>query len=146
MTEVVTQEEIKKPKLDGLGRSYGTGRRKRSIARVWLKKGSGKITVNKKDINVYFLRPTSKMILNDVFVDVGAEGLFDVDCTVKGGGLSGQAEAILHGIARALDSYNPEAYHETLRKLGLLTRDPRVVERKKYGRKKARKKPQFSKR
>jgi small subunit ribosomal protein S9 len=137
--------EIKKSEIDQLGRSYGTGRRKESAARVWIKRGHGKITVNGKDIVQYFGRPVLRMVINQVFGKTNTVDQFDVDCTVKGGGLSGQAGAILHGVARALDKYNPEL-HKTLRKEGFLTRDSRAVERKKPGKPKARKSFQFSKR
>lgn len=141
----VTTPETKKPELDQQGRAYGTGRRKLSSSRVWVKKGNGKITINGKDITAYFGRPVLRMIVNQVFAKTNTVDQFDVDCTVKGGGLSGQAGAILHGLARALDKYNPEL-HKTLRKEGFLTRDSRAVERKKPGRPKARKSFQFSKR
>jgi small subunit ribosomal protein S9 len=147
MTDAIAATETveNKPQIDDLGRSYATGRRKTSADRVWIKKGKGKITVNKKDIATYFGRPVLQMIINDVFKETNTEGDFDVICTVKGGGLSGQAGAIKHGIARALDKYNP-TLHKTLRKGGYLTRDSRMVERKKPGKPKARKSFQFSKR
>jgi small subunit ribosomal protein S9 len=132
-------------KIDSLGRSYATGRRKESIARVWIKRGTGKITVNGKDVAVYFNRPTLRMIINQPFVSTESLDKFDVVATTVGGGLSGQAGAVRHGISRALDLFNPDL-HSTLRKEGFLTRDSRVVERKKYGRSKARKRFQFSKR
>lgn len=141
-----TIEQPREPKLDKLGRSYGTGRRKDSVARVWIKRGSGKVTVNGKEIENYFARPTLRMILNQPFVAVAEEGKFDVTCTVKGGGLSGQAGAVRHGISRALDNFDPITYHKALRQGGFLTRDSRVVERKKYGKAKARRSFQFSKR
>ncbi|MCE3233528.1 MAG: ribosomal protein [Rickettsiaceae bacterium] len=141
-TELVTE---KKAEIDSLGRSYGTGRRKCSSARVWIKRGTGKITVNGKDITVYFGRPVLRMVINQVFQATNSVGQFDVECTIKGGGLSGQAGAVLHGISRALDKYNPDN-HKVLRKGGFLTRDSRVVERKKPGKPKARKSFQFSKR
>lgn len=134
------------PKIDAQGRSYGTGRRKDSVARVWIKPGTGKFSVNGKDLAGYFGRATSQMIINQPFDAVDAKGKFDVYATVKGGGLSGQAGAIRHGISRALDSFNPSEYHKTLRKGGFLTRDSRAVERKKYGKAKARRSFQFSKR
>ena len=133
------------PVIDSLGRSYATGRRKNSTARVWIKPGKGKVTVNKRDITVYFGRPVLRMIVNQVFDATNNKNNFDVVCTVKGGGLSGQAGAIRHGIARALDKYNP-TNHKILRKMGFLTRDSRTVERKKPGFKKARRSFQFSKR
>lgn len=132
-------------KIDKLGRSYATGRRKESIARVWIKRGTGKITVNKIDITQYFKRPTLRMIINQPFVATESTGKFDVIVTTLGGGLSGQAGAVRHGISRALDLFNPDL-HLILRREGYLTRDSRVVERKKYGRKKARRRFQFSKR
>ena len=136
----------KEPKVDAQGRSYGTGRRKDSSARVWVKPGKGKIEINGKDVTNYFGRPVLRMIINQVFEVTNSEGHFDLFCTVKGGGLSGQAGAIRHGIARALDNFNPVTYHKLLRTAGFLTRDSRAVERKKPGRKKARKSFQFSKR
>ena len=145
MSEALAATETKKPQIDSLGRSYGTGRRKNSTARVWVKKGNGKITINGRGIEKYFGRPVLRMVINQVFDVTNTVNEFDVDCTVKGGGLSGQAGAILHGIARALDKFNPEL-HKSLRKAGLLTRDSRVVERKKPGQAKARKSFQFSKR
>ncbi len=145
MTAEVAQVEIKEPKIDSLGRSYGTGRRKESSARVWVKKGKGKIIVNKKDVTGYFVRPVLRMIINQPFAATQTEGQFDIYCTVTGGGASGQAGAIRHGIARALDAYNP-SLHSVLRKGGFLTRDSRAVERKKYGKAKARRSFQFSKR
>lgn len=134
------------PEVDAQGRSYGTGRRKDSSARVWVKPGKGKIEINGKDVTNYFGRPVLRMIINQVFEVTNSEGHFDVFCTVQGGGLSGQAGAIRHGIARALDRFNPVTYHKLLRTAGFLTRDSRAVERKKPGRKKARKSFQFSKR
>lgn len=144
-TEVETQEP-KKPVIDKEGRSYGTGRRKNAIARVWVKRGKGKITVNGKTVEQYFARPVLRMIINQPFASLGEEGKFDVIVTVVGGGLSGQAGAVRHGIARALDNFDPQGFHKTLRTGGYLTRDSRVVERKKYGRAKARRRFQFSKR
>lgn len=143
-TEAKTEE--RKAKIDSFGRAYGTGRRKNSSARVWIKRGSGKVTINKKEFSVYFGRPVLRMIINQIFDKTNTSGQFDVICTVKGGGLSGQAGAILHGIARAMVHFDPTSYHKTLRKLGFLTRDSRSVERKKPGRAKARKSFQFSKR
>ncbi len=124
---------------------YGTGRRKDAIARVFLKRGTGKITVNGRDLAVYFARPVLRMIINQPFGAIDRIGNFDVNCTVVGGGLSGQAGAIRHGISRALDEYDT-IFHKALRTGGFLTRDSRVVERKKYGHKKARRSFQFSKR
>lgn len=144
MTAVQTEE--KKPAIaDSKGRFYATGRRKTSSARVWVKPGNGKITINKKDVEKYFGRPVLRMIINQAFEVTDNMGKIDVVCTVEGGGLSGQAGAIRHGIARALDKYNPDL-HTALRKAGFLTRDSRAVERKKPGRAKARKSFQFSKR
>jgi small subunit ribosomal protein S9 len=145
MSEVLESTEVKKQEIDKLGRSYGTGRRKESSARVWVKKGSGKITINGKDSAVYFGRPVLRMVINQIFAVTKTTGEMDVICTVKGGGLSGQAGAILHGLARAMDRFNPE-FHSTLRQAGFLTRDNRKVERKKPGKAKARKSFQFSKR
>lgn len=126
-------------------RTYGTGRRKDAAARVWITRGSGKITVNGKEITEYFARPVLRMIINQPFAALGRAGNFDVFCTVTGGGLSGQAGAVRLGISRALDYYDNE-FHKTLRQGGFLTRDARVVERKKYGKAKARRSFQFSKR
>ncbi|MFW0776472.1 MAG: 30S ribosomal protein S9 [Rickettsiales bacterium] len=125
--------------------TYGTGRRKNAIARVWLKRGNGKITVNGKDLESYFARPVLRMIINQPFSSIDRVGNFDINCTVLGGGLSGQAGAVRLGISRALDAYD-ETFHKPLRKNGFLTRDSRVVERKKYGHAKARRSFQFSKR
>ncbi len=125
---------------------YGTGRRKKSIARVRLYPGTGVVTINKRDISDYFGLDTLKLVVNQPFGVTGTEGKFDVVCTVVGGGVSGQAGAIRHGIARALDQASTEEYHALLKKAGLLTRDPRMKERKKYGLKAARRAPQFSKR
>jgi small subunit ribosomal protein S9 len=143
---VETTVEIRKPKVDANGRAYGTGRRKDAAARVWIKPGSGKIVVNGNPVSDYFKRPVLQMIINQPFEATNNSKKFDVFCTVKGGGLSGQAGAVRHGISRALDNFNPEVNHVTLRQEGYLTRDSRVVERKKFGRKKARKSFQFSKR
>jgi small subunit ribosomal protein S9 len=137
--------ETKKPQKDRLGRSYGTGRRKTSVARVWVKPGSGKITINKQDVDEYFHRKLLKKIIQAPFEATGTSGQFDIVCTVTGGGTSGQAEAIRHGLARALDKFDPNL-HKSLKSAKLLTRDARKVERKKYGRHKARKSTQFSKR
>ncbi len=125
---------------------YGTGRRKSSVARVFLVAGKGKITVNKRDIDEYFGLETLKTIIRQPLVATGTEGKFDIICTVKGGGTTGQAGAIRHGIARALLEVDSDEYRTTLKKAGYLTRDPRMKERKKYGLKKARRAPQFSKR
>ena len=134
-----------KPVKDALGRSYATGRRKNAVARVWIKPGSGKVTVNHIDIDKYFVRASSRYVLLQPFGATNTSGQFDVFCTVVGGGHSGQAGAILLGIARALDKFDP-SLHSTLRQGGFLTRDSRIVERKKYGQHKARKSTQFSKR
>ena len=125
--------------------AYGTGRRKNAIARVWLKRGTGKITVNGRELEVYFARPVLRMIINQPFAAIDRIGNFDITCTVIGGGLSGQAGAVRLGISRALDIYD-NIFHKALRAGGFLTRDSRVVERKKYGHKKARRSFQFSKR
>ena len=132
-------------KLDKQGRAYATGRRKDAVARVWLKPGTGKITVNGRDQEVYFARPTLRLIINQVFDIADRKGQYDVVATVSGGGLSGQAGAVRHGISTALTRYEP-ALRTTVKREGFLTRDPRVVERKKYGRAKARRSFQFSKR
>ena len=132
-------------KRDSKGRAYATGRRKDAVARVWLKPGSGKITINGRDQEIYFARPTLRLVINQVFGITEREGQYDVVCTVKGGGLSGQAGAVRHGISRALVAYEP-ALRPVLKPGGFLTRDPRAVERKKYGRPKARRSFQFSKR
>ncbi len=142
--EAVVVEE-RKPKLDESGRSYATGRRKVSTARVWMKPGKGNIEVNGKKVENYFKRPVLRMIINQPFAVTDNEGRFDLYITVKGGGLSGQAGAVRHAISRALDNYDPTV-HKTLRVGGFLTRDSRVVERKKYGKRKARRSFQFSKR
>ena len=137
--------EPREPVRDALGRSYATGRRKDAVARVWIKPGSGKVVVNGKPINVYFARPVLQMILKQPFTVSGTEDQFDVMATVKGGGLSGQAGAVKHGVSRALQLYDP-SLRGALKAAGFLTRDSRVVERKKYGRRKARRSFQFSKR
>ena len=131
--------------LDKFGRAYATGRRKDAVARVWLKPGSGKIIVNGRDQEVYFARPTLRLVINQPFGVADREGQYDVVATVKGGGLSGQAGAVKHGISQALTKYEP-ALRSAVKAAGFLTRDPRVVERKKYGRAKARRSFQFSKR
>jgi small subunit ribosomal protein S9 len=136
---------LPEPQRDALGRSYATGKRKDAVARVWIKPGSGKVTVNGKEQNTYFARPVLQMILAQPFSVAGVEGEFDVVATVKGGGLSGQAGAVKHGISKALQLYNP-ALRAALKAAGFLTRDSRVVERKKYGKRKARRSFQFSKR
>jgi len=136
---------IREPKRDDFGRSYATGKRKDAIARVWIKPGSGKVMVNRKEMNSYFARPVLQMILRQPFQVAGVEDQFDVNATVKGGGLSGQAGAVKHGISKALQLYEP-ALRGALKSAGFLTRDSRVVERKKYGKRKARRSFQFSKR
>ena len=136
---------VRKAKKDKLGRSYATGKRKDAVARVWIKAGKGDITINDKSIDQYFARPVLKMIINQPFEVTNRINEFDVVCTVKGGGLSGQAGAIKHGISKALNEFEPEL-RDSLKKAGFLTRDDRTVERKKYGRAKARRSYQFSKR
>jgi len=137
--------EKKEPKLDSLGRAYATGRRKESVARVWIKKGSGKVTVNGKPQEQYFGRQTHLLVLNQPFLIVDRVNNFDVIATVKGGGLSGQAGAVRHGISRALENFEP-TLRPGLKKAGMLTRDARVVERKKIGKHKARRTKQWAKR
>lgn len=132
-------------KLDAFGRAYATGKRKSSVARVWLKPGSGKITVNKKDYESYFARPVLKMMIDQPFVVAGCAGQYDVFATVKGGGLSGQAGALRHGISCAMAHFDP-MIRPSLKQHKFLTRDSRRVERKKYGQPKARRRFQFSKR
>ena len=136
---------VAEPKIDDKGRSYATGKRKNAIARVWIKPGPGKIIVNGRDQETYFARPVLRMVINQPFAVTEREDQYDVMCTVKGGGLSGQAGAVKHGISKALTYYEP-ALRGPLKKEGFLTRDSRVVERKKYGRRKARRSFQFSKR
>ncbi|WP_422366514.1 30S ribosomal protein S9 [Pelagibius sp.] len=137
--------ETAEPQRDAQGRSYATGKRKDAVARVWIKPGSGKVTVNGKDQTEYFARPVLRMILDQPFVVADRTSQFDVVCTVRGGGLSGQAGAVRHGISKALMLYEP-GLRPVLKRGGFLTRDSRVVERKKYGRAKARRSFQFSKR
>jgi small subunit ribosomal protein S9 len=136
---------LREQQLDAYGRAYATGRRKDAVARVWLKPGTGKIVVNGRDQEVYFARPTLRLVINQVFDITERRGQYDVVATVKGGGLSGQAGAVRHGISTALTRYEP-GLRTTVKREGFLTRDPRVVERKKYGKAKARKSFQFSKR
>ena len=136
---------IRDKEVDAQGRAYATGRRKDAVARVWIKPGSGKITVNGRDQEVYFARPTLRLVINQVFDVSERTGQYDVVCTVKGGGLSGQAGAVKHGIAQALSKFEP-LLRSSVKSAGFLTRDSRVVERKKYGKAKARKSFQFSKR
>ncbi len=145
MVSTPTSEEDDKPKLDSLGRAYSTGKRKGAVARVWIKKGSGQITVNKTPVEKYFARPTLQMIIQQAFSVTSAENQFDVMATVKGGGLSGQAGAVRHGLSKALTIFDKEL-RVALKAAGFLTRDSRVVERKKYGKPKARRSFQFSKR
>ena len=142
MVEVAAPRE---PVRDALGRTYATGKRKDAVARVWIKPGSGKVVINGKDQDVYFARPVLQLILRQPMQIAGVEGEFDVFATVKGGGLTGQAGAVKHGISKALQLYEP-SLRSALKAAGFLTRDSRVVERKKYGRKKARRSFQFSKR
>ena len=145
--ENVEEREVEneKPKLDSLGRSYATGKRKDAIARVWVKQGNGKIVVNKKTLDKYFARPTLQMIIQQAMSVANVENQFDVMATVKGGGLSGQAGAVRHGISKALTLFDSQM-RGALKEAGFLTRDSRVVERKKYGKPKARRSFQFSKR
>jgi small subunit ribosomal protein S9 len=132
-------------KLDKLGRAYATGKRKDAVARVWIKPGSGKITINNRAFDVYFARPVLRMIVQQPLVIAKRLGQYDLMVTCAGGGLSGQAGAVRHGLSKALTNFEPEL-RPALKKEGFLTRDPRVVERKKYGKKKARRSFQFSKR
>jgi len=132
-------------KLDASGRAYATGKRKNAIARVWIKPGNGRVTVNGKDFDKFFARPVLQMILQQPIIAAARKDQYDVDATVSGGGLSGQAGAVRHGISKALTYYEPEL-RPVLKKGGFLTRDSRVVERKKYGKAKARRSFQFSKR
>jgi|SRR5918999_3284130 small subunit ribosomal protein S9 len=148
LTQTVATEpdlEPAAPKIDAQGRAYATGRRKSAVARVWVKPGAGRITVNDRDLQVYFARPALRMIINQPFAAANRVQQFDVVCTVTGGGLSGQAGALRHGISRALVAYDP-GLRPPLKSGGFLTRDPRRVERKKYGLRKARRSFQFSKR
>lgn len=142
---VIAAAPVREPIRDELGRSYATGKRKDAVARVWIKPGSGKVSVNGKDMPEYFARPVLQMVLRQPFEVAGVEGQFDVMATVKGGGLSGQAGAVKHGISIALQNYDP-SLRAALKAAGFLTRDSRVVERKKYGKRKARRSFQFSKR
>ena len=143
--EVVVEAAPAEPKIDKQGRAYATGRRKNAIARVWIKRGTGQITVNGRDISAYFARPVLQMVLQQPFEAAERTGEFDVVATVVGGGLSGQAGAVRHGISRALTNFEP-SLRPALKAGGFMTRDPRVVERKKYGKAKARRSFQFSKR
>ena len=141
----VSTMPLREQELDKQGRAYATGRRKDAVARVWLKPGSGKITINGRDQEVYFARPTLRLVINQVFGITEREGQYDVVCTVKGGGLSGQAGAVKHGISQAITRYEP-VLRAPVKAAGFLTRDSRTVERTKYGRAKARRSVQFSKR
>ena len=132
-------------KVDKYGRAYATGKRKDAVARVWVKPGSGKISVNTRDVEIYFARPVLRMMIQQPLVAAARSGQYDVICTVPGGGLSGQAGAVRHGLSKALTNFEPEL-RGVLKKGGFLTRDSRVVERKKYGKAKARRSFQFSKR
>ncbi|MEM1161572.1 MAG: 30S ribosomal protein S9 [Pseudomonadota bacterium] len=148
MTEETPVEEPRapaEPVRDELGRSYATGKRKDAVARVWVKPGTGKVTVNGRDMSTYFARPVLQMVIGQPFTIANVADQFDVMATVKGGGLSGQAGAVKHGISKALSLYDPEL-RPALKAAGFLTRDARVVERKKYGKRKARRSFQFSKR
>jgi small subunit ribosomal protein S9 len=136
---------LREQQLDKFGRAYATGRRKDAVARIWLKPGSGKIVVNGKEQEAYFARPTLRLVINQPFDVADRRGQYDVEATVKGGGLSGQAGAVKHGIAQALTRYEP-SLRTVVKQAGFLTRDSRAVERKKYGRAKARRSFQFSKR
>jgi small subunit ribosomal protein S9 len=142
---VQPEAPLREQQLDKYGRAYATGRRKDAVARVWLKPGSGKIEINGRDQTVYFARATLRLVINQPFGITDRAGQYDVVATVKGGGLSGQAGAVLHGIAQALSRYEP-ALRTMVKREGFLTRDSRVVERKKYGKAKARRSFQFSKR
>ncbi|MBL4616422.1 MAG: 30S ribosomal protein S9 [Robiginitomaculum sp.] len=145
--DVTSVEEVvlPEPKIDDLGRAYATGKRKDAVARVWIKPGSGKITINGRDQETYFARPVLRMMLQQPFIAADRKDNYDVIATAKGGGLSGQAGAVRHGISKALILFEP-ALRPPLKAGGFLTRDSRVVERKKFGRKKARRSFQFSKR
>ena len=144
-TTEAEQPVVREKVRDALNRSYATGKRKDAVARVWVKPGSGKVTVNGKEVAQYFARPVLQMVIGQPFKVANVSGQFDVMATVKGGGLSGQAGAVKHGISKALSLWDPEL-RPALKAAGFLTRDPRVVERKKYGRAKARRSFQFSKR
>ena len=133
------------PKIDKQGRAYATGKRKDAVARVWIRPGAGKIVINTRDIEIYFARPVLRMLIQQPLVATNRGGQYDVTCTVSGGGLSGQAGAVRHGLSKALMNFEPDL-RGALKKGGFLTRDSRVVERKKYGRAKARRSFQFSKR
>ena len=145
LAEAVEAAPLPEPQIDDLGRSYGTGRRKDAVSRVWMKPGKGVVMVNGKPLTEYFARPVLQMMLMQPFAIADRLNQYDIICTVKGGGLSGQAGAVRHGLSRALVAYEP-GLRPILKKNGFLTRDARVVERKKYGRRKARRSFQFSKR
>ncbi len=152
MPKAPAAPEIKMPpiekrerRVDAKGRAYATGKRKNAVARVWLKPGTGRMLINGRESEAYFARPVLRMLINQPFQAVNRASQYDVSCTVSGGGLSGQAGAVRHGISKALSYYEPEL-HKALKTGGFLTRDARVVERKKYGRRKARRSFQFSKR
>ena len=144
-TDLRSVSETAEPKIDKFGRAYATGKRKNAIARVWIKPGSGKIMVNGREVETYFARPVLRMIINQAFTVSDRVGQYDISASVTGGGLSGQAGAVRHGLSRALTYFEPNL-RPALKKAGFLTRDSRIVERKKYGRAKARKSFQFSKR
>jgi small subunit ribosomal protein S9 len=139
------EEKVYEPQIDAQGRSYATGKRKNAIARVWVKPGAGRLSINGRDAETYFARPVLRMILAQPFQVTNRLGQYDIFCTVTGGGLSGQAGAVRHGISKALSLREPDL-RPILKKAGMLTRDSRVVERKKYGKAKARRSFQFSKR
>ena len=141
----VSTMPLREQQIDAHGRAYATGRRKDAVARVWIKPGSGKVVINGREQAVYFARPTLRLVLNQPFQISEREGQYDVIATVKGGGLSGQAGAVKHGISQALTRFEP-ALRGVVKAAGFLTRDSRAVERKKYGKAKARKSFQFSKR
>ena len=141
----VTAAKIAEQKIDEFGRAYATGKRKNAIARVWIKPGSGKILVNGREVETYFARPVLRMIINQAFTVSDRVGQYDIIASVTGGGLSGQAGAVRHGLSRALTFFEPNL-RPALKKAGFLTRDSRIVERKKYGKPKARRSFQFSKR
>ncbi len=145
VAEPVADAAAPEPQIDAQGRTYATGKRKDAVARVWIKPGNGKITVNKREVEVYFARPALRMIINQPFDATERREQYDIVCTVGGGGLSGQAGAVRHGLSRALVLREPDL-RKVLKSGGFLTRDSRVVERKKYGRAKARRSFQFSKR
>ena len=134
-----------KPQIDALGRSYATGKRKNAVARVWVKPGGGTVTVNERPVETFFARPVLRMLIQQPLIAANRQSQYDVICTVSGGGLSGQAGAVRHGISKALTNFEPDL-RPVLKRGGFLTRDPRVVERKKYGKAKARRSFQFSKR